>query len=95
MDGVGLTVRMVPEDIKMRFYLCQLRLNDSVYRGLTTQIATKHKIATYPVVRNEVRSFPLPAGLQRKEITNPFQSRVPNRMIVGMVDSRAFNGDYT
>ena len=95
MDGVGLAVRMVPEDIKMRFYLCQLRLNDRVYRGLTTQIATKHKIATYPVVRSEVRSFPLQAGLQRKEITNPFQSRVPNRMIVGMVDSRAFNGDYT
>lgn len=94
-DGVGQTARMVTEDIKVRLYLCQLRLNETVYRGLTTQMATKRKMATYPVVRSEVRSFPLQAGLQRKEISNPFQSRVPNRMIVGMVDSRAFNGDYT
>ena len=63
--------------------------------SIEIQIATKHKIATYPVVRSEVRSFPLQAGLQQKEITNPFQSRVPNQIIVGMVDSRAFNGDYT
>ena len=46
-------------------------------------------------MRSKVRSFPLQAGLQRKEIINPFQSRVPYLMIVGMVDSRALNGDYT
>ena len=36
LDGVGQAVRMVPEDIKMRLYFYQLKLNESVYRGLTT-----------------------------------------------------------
>lgn len=94
-DGVDQVSRMVPEDVKVRIHFCQLRLNESVYRGLTTQIATKRKMVTHSVVKSEVRSFPLHAGLQRMEIRNPFQSRVSNRMIVGMVDSRAFNGDYT
>ena len=93
-DSVALEARMVPEDIKVRLYLCQLRLNETVYRGLTTQIAAKHRLAIYPMVRTEIRTYPLHAGLQRLEINNPFQNRIPNRMIVAMVDSRAFNGDY-
>ena len=33
--------------------------------------------------------------LTRFDIPNLFQNRIPDRMIVGLLDSRAFNGDVT
>ena len=33
--------------------------------------------------------------LNRFDIPNLFQNRIPDRMIVGLLDSRAFNGDLT
>ena len=33
--------------------------------------------------------------LNRFDIPNLFQNRIPDRMIVGLLDSRAFNGDVT
>ena len=95
LDGVALEGRLEEADIKMKMYLCVLRLNDAVFRGLTQQITTENKISVYPCLRSEVRTYPLARNLRRLEINNPFQSRVPNRMLIGAVHSNAFNGDYT
>jgi len=51
-------------------------------------------IAVYRTVRSEIRTFSMDSTLTRFEIRDLFQNRVPDRMIVGLVDSRAFNGDY-
>lgn len=64
-----------PDDIKIRMYLCLLRLNDDVFRGLMATINTKHQIAVYPTLRTEIRDYPSQAGLWRLQIDNPFQYR--------------------
>ena len=95
MNGVGQTARLKEQDIKIRLHLCQLRLNEALYMDLAHQRHNQRAIAVYPTVRSEIRTFSMDSTLTRFEIRDLFQNRVPDRMIVGLVDSRAFNGDYT
>ena len=73
--------------MKLRFQLCQLRLNETVYRNLSAQRHNAKQMATYLTVRSEIRTFSMQGNL--------FQNRVPDRLIVALVDSRNFNGDVT
>ena len=95
LNGVGLAGRMVEFDVKLRFHLCQLRLNEAVYSSLSAQRHNEGEIAIYPTVRSEIRTFSMQGNLARFDIPNLFQNRIPDRLIVGLVDSRAFNGDVT
>jgi len=95
LNGVALAGRLMEGDVKLRFHLCQLRLNEAVYSSLSSQRHNEGKIATYPTVRSEIRTFSMQGDLVRFDIPNLFQNRVPDRLIVGLVDSRAFNGDVT
>ena len=49
------------------------------------------RVASYPFVRTEVRSFNFPEGSRGVTLENPYQSNIPARIIVGMVraDSKA------
>ena len=82
--------------LKVQFHLCQLRLNSSVYNALTSQRSVQRMFAAYPTTRSEIRRFNMPKDQTRWEESNPFQGRIPNRLIVGLLDNRAFNGqaDY-
>ena len=95
LNGVALAGRLMEDDVKLRFHLCQLRLNEAVYSILSAQRHNEGEIATYPTVRSEIRTFSMQGNLVRFDIPNLFQNRVPDRLIVGLVDSRAFNGDVT
>ena len=37
MNGVALAGRLIEGDVKLRFHLCQLRLNDAIYQSLSQQ----------------------------------------------------------
>ena len=52
-------------------------------------------MASYPTVRSEVRTYSMQGNLTRFDISNLFQNRIPDRLIVALLDSRAFNGDVT
>ena len=90
MNGVGLAARLHEADIKIRFHMCQLRLNETVFMNLSAK--REDQVAVYPTVRSEIRTFSMDGALTRFDIPSLFQNRVPDRMIVGLVDSRAFNG---
>jgi len=92
---VALAGRLTEGDVKLRFHLCQLRLNETMYRNLSAQRHNGKELATYPTVRSEIRTFSMQGNLTRFDIPNLFQNRVPDRLIVGLVDSRVFNGDVT
>ena len=94
MNGVGKAARLHEDDIKIRLHLCQLRLNEALYMGLANKRHNQGAIAVYPTVRSEIRTFSMDSTLACFEIRDLFQNRVPDRMIVGLVDSRAFNWDY-
>jgi len=87
LNGVNLAGRLMEGDVKLRFHLCQLRLNESVYTNLSAKRHNEGQIATYPSVRSEIRTFSMQGNLVRLDIPNLFQNRVPDRLIVGLVDS--------
>jgi len=95
LNGVGEAGRLMESDVKLRFHLCQLRLNDAIYRSLSKKRHNEGQVAAYPTVRSETRTFSMQGNLTRFDIPNLLQNRIPDRLIVGLLDSRAFNGDVT
>jgi len=95
LNGVALAGRLMEGEVKLRFHLCQLRLNETVYRRLSAERHNGKQLATCPTVRSEIRTFSIQGNLTRFDIPNLFQNRVPDRLIVALLDSRAFNGDVT
>ena len=87
LNGHTQAGRLTAEDVKIRLYLCQLRLNPSVYLSLENKFP-----AAYPTVRSEIRTYNMAHDQRRYECNNVFQGRIPNRVIVGMVLATAFNG---
>ena len=94
-NGVALAGRLMEGDVKLRFHLCQLRLNDAIYQSISEKRHNEGQVAAYPTVRSEIRTFTMQDNLVRFDIPNLFQNRIPDRLIVGLLDSRAFNGDVT
>ena len=41
-----------------------------------------------------MRQFPLDNGATSKEINNPFNGKVPQRIILGILENTAFDGEY-
>ena len=78
--------------LKVGFHLCQLRLNSSVYNALTSQRSVQRMFAAYPTTRSEIRTFSMPKDQARWEENDLFQGRILNRLIVGLLDNRSFNG---
>ena len=58
-----------------------------------TKMNVNRSIVAYPTVRSEIRTFNMQGNQQRYECNNLFQGRIPNRVIVGLVHSDAFNGN--
>ena len=69
------------------------RLNPSVYMELMTNMATGKRVVSYPTVRSEIRTYNIQQNTRHYEINNPFQNRLPNLVVIGLVKSTAFNGN--
>ena len=91
-DG-AVSYRLNAGDIKVKLYLCQVRLNPSVYMELMTNMATGKRVVSYPTVRSEIRTYNIQQNTRHYEINNPFQNRLPNLVVIGLVKSTAFNGN--
>ena len=89
----AVAFRLDAADIKVKLYLCQLRLNPSVYTELMSDISSGMRVVSYPTVRSEIRTHSIQRNNLHYEITNPFQNRLPNMVVIGMASSTAFNGD--
>ncbi|PFX23496.1 hypothetical protein AWC38_SpisGene11983 [Stylophora pistillata] len=74
-------VRQHVDDIKLTFYVCLVSLNPSVYDNAMS-IITKSP-AKYPIIRTEMRQFPLDNGATSKEIINPFNGKIPQGIVKG------------
>ncbi|PFX27100.1 Uncharacterized protein F54H12.2 [Stylophora pistillata] len=85
-------VRQHVDDIKLTLYVCLVSLNSSVYDNAMS-IVTKTP-AKYPIIRTEMRQFPLDNGATSKEIINPFNGKIPQRIVMGILATNAFNGQY-
>ena len=52
-------LRLRAEDIKIKLLLCQVKLNEDLYRDLA--VSMNSGIVSYPTVRSEVRTYNLPS----------------------------------
>ena len=68
----------------------KVRISDSVY--LVHAKALEHANATYPIRRVECKTFSIPTGNYDAVQENFFTGQVPNRVIVGLVNTYTFNG---
>ena len=58
-----------------------------------TKMSVNRTTVAYPTVRSEIATFNMQGNQQRYECNNLFQGRIPNRVIVELVLSEAFNGN--
>lgn len=78
------------EDIRM--FVCKVTVASETILGIEkTLISTP---ALYPIPRSDIRTFNIPSGSYGDTIEDMFQGEVPSSMILGMVDSEAFSGNY-
>ena len=92
-----LTTKKFPaihnDDIKVTLLMRKVTLNASVYVRLQKERQLGKKIVRYPVVRSEIRTFSFDGRTTQWEQDNVFVGRFPDRVIVGLLHSNAFNGD--
>ncbi|XP_052127486.1 uncharacterized protein F54H12.2-like [Frankliniella occidentalis] len=50
--------------------------------------------AKYPLTRVDIKTITIAKGLRDKTVDNLFLNQMPQRVIIGFVDNKAFNGDY-
>lgn len=66
---------------------------NEMYRELLTEMNNRKKIMTYPTVRSEIRTYNITWNALHCEISDlPFQNRLSNMVVEGLVISMAFNG---
>ena len=68
--------RLLAEDIKLKMYLCQVRLNPDIYISLMSEIDSGKNLVSYPMVRSDIRTYNVTNNTLHYEINNPFQSRL-------------------
>ncbi|KAM7428306.1 hypothetical protein ABFA07_020689 [Porites harrisoni] len=92
IDGTKVYVRLREEDVDITFHLCRLSLNPDIYGSLERQRKLSKQVVKYPVVRDQIRTYSFNGATTTWMKENIFLGRVLQRMIVGILDSTAFNG---
>ena len=92
-DGAR-TLRLTQGDVNVRLFLAQVRVAPLVYREIAANLKSG-KVATYPTVRGEIRTYSHPNDNRHFECNNPFHNQLPKRLIVALMEQATFNGDVT
>ena len=109
MNGVDVKIRLIPSKSSFNligpddtyrsiithasFFARKIRLNPAV--ALAQAKALEIAPAKYPVKRVVVKTFTVPRGNASVVQDNLFLSQTPNRLVIGLVASDAFNGSIT
>ena len=91
--GVKRYVTLREQDVDITLHLCRLSLNPDIYASLEGERKLRKQVVKYPVVRDHIRTFTFNGTTTVWQQDNLFLGKVPQRMIVGILDSTAFNGD--
>ena len=81
------------ENVDVRFKLCVQRLNGGVL--VAHEKLFQEQPATYPYLRSEIKTTSIAPGQYGFSVDDIFQGLVPNKLIVGLVSSAAYTGDYS
>ncbi|MET0103903.1 MAG: hypothetical protein ABW072_02035 [Sedimenticola sp.] len=78
--------------VDARFKLCVQRLDNNVL--LSHQKLIQNQPATYPYLRSDIKTMSVATGQFSYSADDLFQGSVPCKLIVGLVASEAYSGDY-
>ena len=94
-----LTAKVFPtitqEDIEVTLVIPKITLNSSVFNQLQSERNLPKKNIAYPVVRTSIRTFSIPSGNTMWEQDDVFLNKMPDRTLLAMVHTDAYNGDFT
>ena len=91
MSGVvNAGCKVVLEDVYLR--LCKIRPTESIITGHASILNTED--AVYPYIKTDLRVASIATGLQSFTWDHIFQDCCPNKVIIGLVSSKAMEGDY-
>jgi len=62
---------------------------------LAIENTLKSRPASYPMIRTDIRTFEIAAGSYSVMKEDIFQGEVPTQLVVGMVDTNAYHGDFS
>ena len=79
--------------VDVRFKLCVQRLNGGVL--VAHEKLFHEQPATYPYLRSAIKTAAIAPGQYGFSVDDLFQGLVPNKVIVGLVSSVAYSGDYS
>ena len=106
MNGISVPIRLVRSkdsfslvstDVAPAFKIKivrarKVRISDSIY--LAHAKALEHANATYPLRRVECKTFSITTGNYDAVQENLYMGQIPYRVIVGLIDTDAFNGSF-
>ena len=78
--------------VDARIKLCVQKLNNAVFMAHEDLI--QKKPALYPYLRSEIKTASIASGQYSFSSDDMFQGLVPSRLIIGLVSSSAYIGDY-
>ena len=74
--------------------VCKVDVAPEARLGIEHGLKEKNNFAQYPFQRTDIRTYNIPQGSFGETIEDLYQGHVPSKIIVGLVDSSAFSGNY-
>lgn len=87
--NANFKVKLIEANLKVR----KVKVNPSV--SLAHEAELKKGSAIYPIRRVECKNFVIPGGNPSVKKESVFGGYVPKSFVFGLVESAAFNGDFT
>ena len=87
----GLRCKLMVEDIY--YNICKVKVSPEIMIGHNAALEISD--AMYPFQRTDIRTYNLSGNLYGTTIEDIWQGEVPTRLVVGMVKSQSYSGDFT
>ena len=110
LNGVQVSIKLTPSSNAFRlqcgedgnaykieildviYKVCQVKVSPAIIIGHSA--ALQESSALYPYMKSEIKTFNIGAGQFGTSLDNIFLGTVPSRLVLGMVSSTAFSGNY-
>ena len=87
---LGMRCKLLIDEIYLN--VCKVNVSPEVMMGHDAALEIADSI--YPFARTDIRTFNIAEGNFAMNIEDIWQGEVPSRLVVGLVKSQAYNGDY-
>lgn len=87
----GMKYKIQIDDVILR--CCYLKITQGVLLGHSE--ALQKQPALYPLKKSDIKCFGIPAGQFHLNVDDVFQGEIPERLMVGLVSSKAHSVHYT